>query len=56
MFGFLAGIKLGIGIGIGIMGVQEAKDAYEKYMLEQKIKVLWSDIKEAWNDATEGMS
>jgi len=51
--GIMAGIKLGVGIGIGIMAVKEAKKAYDKYMFEQKIKDLWSDIKEAWNEVRD---
>jgi len=46
-----AGIKLGIGIGIGLMAVKEAKKAYDKYMVEQKIKGVYTNIKKAWNDA-----
>ena len=51
--GLFAGIKFGIGAGIGIMVVKEAKDAYDRYMLKRDIKDLWSDMKKAWNEATE---
>jgi len=52
MNGFLAGIKFGIGVGIGIMTVSEVKNAIDRHMLKRKVKGLWSDIKKAWNEAT----
>ena len=50
--GFFTGIKYGIGIGIGIMVIKEAKKAYDRYMLKRSIKGFWSGIKKAWNDVT----
>ena len=49
----IKGLMAGIGIGIGIMAVKEAKKAYDKHMLERKFKCFWSKIKEAFNEATE---
>ena len=51
--GFVAGVRFGIGVGIGIMAVKEARDAYNRYMIKQKIKDLWSDIEKLWNETTE---
>ena len=51
--GLLAGIKFGIGVGIGIMAVKETRDAYARYMLKRNLKNLWSYIKNAWKEATE---
>jgi len=52
--GLVTGIILGIGVGIGIMATKEAKDAYDRYMFKRKIKNQWSNIKEVWNEVTEG--
>jgi hypothetical protein len=49
----IKGLLAGIGMGIGIMVAKEAKRAYDRHMLEQKIKGLWSDIKKAYNEAAE---
>ena len=46
----IKGLLTGIGIGIGIMAVQEAKKAYGKHMFKQKIKNLWSEVKETFNE------
>ena len=49
----LAGLKLGIGISIGMMAVKEARGAYDRYVFKRKIEGLWSDIKKTWNGAPE---
>jgi len=49
----IKGLLTGIGIGVGIMAVKEAKKAYDKHMLERKFKCFWSDIKKAFNEAAE---
>ena len=51
--GLVTGLRFGIGVGIGIMVVKEAKCAYDRYMLKRKIMDLWSEIKKGWNDAAE---
>ena len=51
----VTGIILGVGVGIGILAVEEAKKAYDKFMLKQKIKGLWSDINKVWNKDTKEM-
>ena len=51
--GLMKGIMLGIGVGIGIVAAREAKKAYDRHRLKQKIKGLWSNIKNAWSEASE---
>ena len=53
---FVAGIILGIGIGIGVMAVIEAKKAYDRHIRKQKIQGVWSEAKKAWNEATGEMN
>ena len=49
----IKGLLTGIGIGIGIMAVKEAKKAYDKNMFERKIKDFWANIKKAFNETEE---
>ena len=48
----MAGILLGIGVGIGIMAVKKVKAACDRYML-RNTKGMWSGIKDVWNKATK---
>ena len=47
--GLVAGITFGIGIGLGIMAVKEAKATYDRYTRKQNIKSLWSNMKKVLN-------
>ena len=47
--GLVAGITFGIGVGLGIMAVKEAKAAYDRYNRKQNIKNLLANMREALN-------
>ena len=49
----IKGFVTGIGIGIGIMAVKEARKAYDRQMFEQRIKGFWANIKKAFNETAE---
>ena len=47
--GLVAGITFGIGVGLGIMAVKEAKAAYDRYNRKHNIKSLWLNMKKVLN-------
>ena len=51
--GLMLGVKLGVGIAVGMMAVKEAKGAYDRYVFKRKIEGLWSDIKKKFHGETE---